>query len=261
MLVGHGQTLKRLHLKPRQAYRQFLLGLEECQKIMDCQQIEELSIKVRRSLGDDREIALYKTLGALPSLQTLWILLDASNRALGTDYPDEEYESDDARYEEQVPNDSRFDEEDKKMLPGIHLPNGMGIRKGFIRDAFVNMALDENLARSIFTTISTGKPPGAIALERMQICAADAFVFTNHSISYLEGFAGLAMLMRQPWLVERNPRDDCRDELIVRNLKREEEYHSWDKPSKVVEEWFKSVWPDDGTTNEGQAGWLYWASK
>jgi hypothetical protein len=260
MLVRHGQTLKRLHLMPQQAHHQFSLGLCEFQEIKNCPQIEELTIKVRRSRGNDMEVASYKTLGALPRLQNLWLILDASNRALGTDYPDEDYESDDARYEEQVPNDSRFDEADKKMLPDIYLPNGIGIRRGFIRDAFVNMAVDEYLARSIFMSISAGKPPGAIALESMQVCAAEGFIFSNHSSQFLEGFEGLAIHMRQPWLVERNPRNDCRNELIVKSLKKDEKYYDWHEPSKEAEECFKSIWPDDEIVNEVHTDWRDWVN-
>lgn len=260
MLVGHSQTLKRLHLMPRQAYRQFSLGLFKFLEIKNCTKIEELTIEVRRSRGDDMEVTSYKLLGALPRLKNLWLILDASNCALGTEYPDEEYELDDARYEEQVPNDSRFDEGDKKILPDIYLDNGIRIRRGFIRDAFVNIAVDESLARSIFTTISAGKPLGPIALERMQVCADGGFIFSNHSSHCLEGFEGLAMHMSQPWLVERNPRDDCRNELIVKSLKRYEKYYGGYDPSKEAEECFKSIWPDDGTAKRVYTDWRDWAN-
>lgn len=260
MLVGHGETLRRLHFMPRQAHRQFSLGLKEFLEIKDCQQIEELTIKVRRSRGDGTEIASYKALGALPRLQNLWLVLDASNRSLGTDSPGEGYRSDDSRYEALVPNDSRFDEADKKMLSGIYLSNGIGIRRGFIRDTFINMAVDESLARSIFTTISIGKPSGAMALESMQVCVTGGFLFSNHTYQRLQGFEGLPEHMFQPLLVERNPRNDCRNELIVKNLKKEETYYTWNKPSRKAEECFKSIWPDDGNVSKVHGDWRDWAS-
>lgn len=41
--------------------------------------------------------------------------------------------------------------------------------KGYVRNAFINSAVDEILARSNFRTTSSGKPNGSVMLEGLKV--------------------------------------------------------------------------------------------
>lgn len=66
-----------------------------------------------------------------------------------------------------APNDSSFDDFDQQSFSKWNAWRNP--RKGHIRDAFINSAVDETLARSIFRTISSGKPNGSVTLERLKV--------------------------------------------------------------------------------------------
>jgi hypothetical protein len=258
MLAHHGKSLKRLHLMPSQRYGQFGLSLKELEQTTRCcPMVNELAIKIRRSLGDDLEMASYKLLGTLSRLQSLHLVLDASKCALGSEEINNGYEPGEPGHEYIVPNDSRFDKKDQEILPDIRLrPLNIGIRRGFVRDAFINWALDESLARSIFKTVSSGKTPGAPLLEKMHIFVEGAFVFSNYNI-FESAFREVAEHMRQSWLVQRNSRDDCRDEVLVTSLVPKHKVNPYVSSLGYSEhrEIFESIWPEDTTGSRGDTDW------
>ena len=74
-----------------------------------------------------------------------------------------------------IPNDPPFDEFDQLFYPanilGIYGDGAQGSkpRNGHIRDALVNSALDETLARTIFQSILSRKGHNALPLEALKL--------------------------------------------------------------------------------------------
>jgi hypothetical protein len=142
-----------------------------------CPLLEELTIKIQRSLGDAVEVAIYKAIGALLRLERLFLILDAANRQLGSVDNGEEYNSsNEEETERATPNDPSFNELDRQILR-IYTSNGRLIRRGHVRYSFINSVVDAKLATSIFHAISSGKRPGARALETMMLFPIGAIKF------------------------------------------------------------------------------------
>lgn len=118
-----------------------------------CPGIEHLTLQIRRSLGDADEVAIYRALGRFPSLRHLSLTLDLSpppwtltgppETAGGAPTPDtvveDHFDLFDARYEDGY---------------GLRLKP---YRRGHVLDILVNSAVDETLARAIFSAVDSAK--------------------------------------------------------------------------------------------------------
>lgn len=133
LLRYHGSTLRKLRLD---SYRSRLMDdLDEpftispyVENIVElCPNLQVLEILTLRTEGDQEEVATYRTLGKLPKLQRLSLILDCSQRRVCW-------------------TDQVSPTEDMGGLE-VSLPN--------IRKMLVNSALDEHLAVSIFKAISS----------------------------------------------------------------------------------------------------------
>ncbi|RFU32800.1 hypothetical protein B7463_g3562, partial [Scytalidium lignicola] len=154
VLSYHGQSLSRLKLHPVLSkysfvQREIALFKEHCPLL------EELMFYLHRSKGDAAEVDAYRTLGSLPKLQYLRLMLDASNSSAMYEDDDDDIPLDDDDERLVTPNDPSFDEFDQQFFdwPGTYrFP-----RNGHLRDMFINCALDEALASAIFRIISSTK--------------------------------------------------------------------------------------------------------
>ncbi|KAK4446882.1 hypothetical protein QBC34DRAFT_143859 [Podospora aff. communis PSN243] len=112
-----------------------------------CQNLEELNMGISRTHGDEREIAIYRALSRFPRLRRAFLRLEYTigpDRNTWNDEVDGPHPLADAVSLDDVPTE-------------------------YVRDAFVNGALDEGLARSIFDIISPpGSSPKTVYLQTKQ---------------------------------------------------------------------------------------------
>jgi hypothetical protein len=253
LLEKHGESLEALHLQldvPTGDIGQFTLNMEHLQQLTShCRNIESLFIISKRTQGDAAEIESYRLLGSLPKLRTLYLTLDASNRSFGVSPEDAEYrqyDADDPRLQALAANDPRFDESEQQFLPNFRLPNRLGLRIGFLRNAFLNCALDQALACAIFRAVAAGKPPAGVALEKMYVQVKGAFEFYTSGLrGEMEAFQRVSGQMFRSWVVERSPRNDCRETVTAKMIMRGTELSRYSGlPSLAkADEIFLSIWP------------------
>ncbi|TIA30695.1 hypothetical protein D6C78_09427 [Aureobasidium pullulans] len=160
IVAHHAACLRKLWLLPvkelnahnlasAEYYIPSLEVLSELKK--SCSGLEDLAISVRRSRGNKTEIDAYRLLGSLQNLRFLSLNLDASDMSVLWIYET-------AERDEYVrsgiwpppPDDPSFNDFDREIYPRSFINHSPGIRNGHIRDAFINSALDEPLARTIF---------------------------------------------------------------------------------------------------------------
>ncbi|OIW35208.1 hypothetical protein CONLIGDRAFT_627264 [Coniochaeta ligniaria NRRL 30616] len=255
-----------------------------------CPHLEELAVETRRSRGDASEVALYRALGRLPRLQHLRLDLDASPT------PFIEVVGGDGTVVSDTPVEPWFDawgaEYMRSMfVDGFLFPSLFPHRKGHLLDVFVNSAVDEGLARSIFAVVDGAKSTigggEVLPLERLEVAAGNGNLFPHTqqrtSWSALEPYLHDALARK--WLVRRDVRDDARQVLHVRELCHRDqcpcgargtprglcdwglrkahqrlgtaEYRElMDKGGPFAEVW-RRLWPDRG---DGRGWWEAWES-
>lgn len=144
ILRRHGQTLRSLHLDPygdfqenheRKPSELLKMSAADVQRIAEsCPHLIEIEIPVSRSHGDAREVAVYRALSRVRHLKRAWLHL---YYWVGPD----ENASDDVPEEDMYMHDGWDDDE---------------VEFSHLKDAIVDCAIDETLARSIFDIISGG---------------------------------------------------------------------------------------------------------
>ncbi|KAF2638717.1 hypothetical protein P280DRAFT_471276 [Massarina eburnea CBS 473.64] len=229
----HGQTLKKLSLNPfEQTFDH--RGNGRIQRVIPmeftkdhllhiqagCPALEELSITVWRNKSSASETELYKCFAKMESLKVLFLTLDCSNW--------------------HAPHDNIYDPESYAEDPA----------RGILKETYINRAVDEALARSMWEVISKNKT--GKRLERLKL-------WTTASIEYgvAEGtFWAIDVLnnLSRSWLITRVPRDD-QDDITVRELgQREREARDARLRRKRPTETrnvFHEVWP----RKEGSESW------
>jgi hypothetical protein len=164
ILAHHGNSLKSLSIQQKFHIERIIFNQLELQNLKNsCPNLEELELQVPRSRGDSDEIAMYRTLGSFPYLQCLALYLDASNLAIGWRVDDDSVSD----YGD-APNDPSFDSFDQLFYPLV-LDNLRKPRNGHVRDCFINQAVDEALAQSIFAVIAAGKSRDALKLQTLEL--------------------------------------------------------------------------------------------
>lgn len=170
-----------------------------------CPLLEELAVETRRSRGNAAEVALYQALGRLPRLRQLRLTLDASPPPL-VDVVDEDgnaiardtsvepwFDSWAAQYlcdgnTAGVPVNLSI-APNRRVLP----PNFHPYRRGHLLDVFVNSAVDEALARSIFAVIDgakrtidqeEGQVREVLPLEQLDVAACNGRGFPQYQRYY-----------------------------------------------------------------------------
>lgn len=259
----HGSSLRHLNLAELSP-NYFLFNVSLINELrLRCPQLEDLSLVIPRTKGDRREQNIYKALGAMPKLQTLCLLLDCVNRFVWPDPGLEEGE------DIIVFNDPSFDDFDQAFS---HEPDGEWLwpaRNCHVRDALVNSALDDALARAIFQSVSTGRDHKALPLERLELCVqfGDVIVQVKRDDDWgphlkVNGLAEVIQEIGRTWKVVRNVRDDCQGQVVVEELmsppvhtrtfaREGDDIYPPAILPKLVKPVFQRLWPP----KEGSKGW------
>ncbi|KAB8269306.1 hypothetical protein BDV30DRAFT_251438 [Aspergillus minisclerotigenes] len=262
----HGCCLRKLDLAGPQAW-QCLTEHDILQLGKHCPLLESLDLMIPRSQGDATEIALYKAMGTIPRLRYLHLNLDVSDASLGRSQDNLETDIDQEFRRDinpvrstnnKPPSEPSFDEFGNnfsiKDLGGFYRS-----RNGHVQRLFRNSAIDSSLACLIFKAISGNKVIGSSQLERMIIRLQCSAFETGTLLSHLVHIFPCA------WLVERNPRDDRRDEVFatqVASCPYDETYFKSKFPEFVepFKDVFRSVWPRPVGMEEESAWWNDWWS-
>jgi hypothetical protein len=244
VLTHHGLTLKKLSMVPLEStsnmrdQRQIPLTFTE-DRVMQiqalCPVLENLTIPVCRDKSSASEAAIYRRFSEMASLRFLFLILDCATWRIDRDptyYP--QFEG----------------EDDQVLISAIHY---CVVKRGHLRDHFINSAVDEGLARSIWMKITQNKI--GKRLERLKLWTKGAFRTGNVGYGVPDEFTKSTACS---WLIERSPRDD-RGEVTVKELMqraREEQRRyvpsaehrdpnatGQDKFIKEVIEIFESIWP------------------
>ncbi|KAH8811105.1 hypothetical protein F5884DRAFT_265969 [Xylogone sp. PMI_703] len=191
----------------------------------------------------------------MPKLQRLNLTLDCSNLSvLG---PTEDIRQGD-NYE--VPSDPTFDEFDQETASHgyIYRP-----RKGHVRDAFINSALDETLARAIFNCISSSKSSDSLPLDYLKLIPTGGDNFGGNGDTSITlppirdtwGVENIAKAVSLKWELERSLRDDENTKVIAKEIGQAErieyfetiEVHHGDWDNFLdIEPVFRRIWPKSG---------------
>ena len=140
-------------------------------------------------------------------------------------------------------------------------------RNGHVRDALINSALDETLARAIFNCISSGKPHGASRLEQLKLQPKGGANFGEPFMECVRGLREAVASIGRSWVLVRSVRDDCPDIVTATEFNRRQRELSdsvdIDKDARDVlanvEEVFRTLWPArQGATGKWQNDWHSW---
>ncbi|PVH93380.1 hypothetical protein DM02DRAFT_541662 [Periconia macrospinosa] len=219
VLTHHGQTLKKLSLRPFEEQSSestphdrrdipFEFTMDWILQIeAQCPILEELAIPVKRKMSSASEVNIYRSLGRMKTLRSLFIIMECSNWRVTRD----------SAY-----NPKLYIEEDQESLPG---PASF-LTRGELKETFVNCAVDEALARSIWETIcqsKTGRP-----LERLKLWPSGGGEYGQDIGPGLPPTVDLIIRgLARSWIIERIPRDD-KEEFIVREITQHKRIYSLD---------------------------------
>ncbi|RAO68449.1 uncharacterized protein BHQ10_004461 [Talaromyces amestolkiae] len=239
VLEHHGSRLYELSISPSTGVTATLEDLKHVARY--CPLLEKLTIKIKRSKGDVQEVASYKTIGALPRLQHLYLDLDASDLNL---LP----ARDSLRKNFVTRNDPTFDAFDKQYCDQYFDYSLQRPRNGHLKDAFVNGALDNELARSIFHTISSAQTScGMLESLEVKVTGAGCFIWNTLNIDE-RGFRDVLETMGRPRRVFRinSSSSSSGRETKVGLVKGWRPYKRISEPSELApfaKEIFQRIWP------------------
>lgn len=238
ILEHHGSRLYELFLSPSTGVTATLEDLKDVARY--CPLLENLSIKIKRSKGDVQEVAIYKTIGALPRLQHLYLDLDASDWNLLPAH-------DSLRKSFVTRNDPTFDAFDQQYCDQFFEYSSQCPRNGHLKDAFINSALDDELARSIFHTISSVRT-SCFMLESLEVKVTGAGCFSWNAIDMEEReFCDVLETMGRPRRVSQvNSSGNRGCEIKVGLVKGWRPYGRISEPSELApfaKEIFQRIWP------------------
>lgn len=193
----HGQTLKKLSLHTFERTYHNWVGARVDRKIpvectrdrllqiqAECPALEDLAVPVRRNKSSESETELYRTFARMENLKFLFLTLDCSNWRVGHD----------STY------DPHFDEDDEKLVD----PDAPSLKRGIVRETYINCAVDEALARSIWEVISKDK--AGKQLERLKLYTTGGGDYGGDDPSSF--ITGPLDNLSRSWLIERAVRDD-----------------------------------------------------
>lgn len=247
ILSRHGPTLQKLTLRPmecemiipngRTLEMPMLFEREHILQIQaQCPGLRELAITVKRTKSGATEAKIYKSFGKMECLQSLFLTLDCSDWRIAQDST--------------RTNDPSFDEFDREMYLEL------GLLKGHVRDTFMNCAVDETLARSIWETICGDKKGRPLQSLRLWTTGGGRWL----SPLCDGGILDAAKYLSRSWLIER--RND-KDMIDVRELGRwgregrEQIMAEMLRKKSDLQRVFRRIWPQ----KEGSKDWREdWAS-
>lgn len=252
VLAHHGQTLKKLSLHPFEEIPVFPFSRDpqdipfhftkDCvlQLQAQCPILEELTILVKRNQSRASEAELYRCFGEMRNLRALSLILECSNWRV---IRDPTYEPD-------------FDEQDREPVEAERYP---WLKRGDVKETFINCAVDEALACSIWKTIDqnkTGRP-----LERLKLWPTGAGEYGS-SERLTPTFKAIVQNLARSWSFERDLRDD-KEGFIVTELRRERRLALDEQNATILsapqgfEFWkvFHSIWPSQDGSKDFRDDW------
>jgi hypothetical protein len=251
ILSRHGQTLRKLTLHPREEWFMNVNGRTANNPPMNfttdhlsqiavlCPLLEELSVPVKRNESRASEVELYRCFGKMKSLRYLFLILDSSS---WTVWP--------GHSQEHTFNHGPIEDDQDVVLQ--YRSGDIAFRRGEVKKTFINCAVDESLACSIWNTIIQKKE--GRQLERLKLWTTGAMSYPGKS-----GFFNSVIRdLSRSWLLERNPRDDQVDPIVreLGRLSREYEAKRWrDDFEGQAEELFRSIWPCKAGSKDWRDDW------
>lgn len=199
----------------------------------NCPVLESLSLYIKRSISDRSEADLYASLARIKPLQFLNVVLDCSSWRVRHGFDPEVVES--------------FSEEDRAFFA-----SSTRLRRGHVRRSFMNCAVDERLARSIWDVIANHKH--GKRLLSLKLYTFGAIYFGSAATAH--GVWDVAKHLSRSWSIEPSLRDDKRDGLNVRELGlRARKAHDdemwrklgaggWDQSDAEGIKIFREIWPE-----------------
>lgn len=204
ILDHHGKSLRTLSLYPSEdrLVARFVIAPTQIREIRQhCAKLYDLRLQIQRSAGDHEEQAIYKALGELPHLRQLSLQLDVYNAMKFAN----------RAYPWQV--ESRYN-----------------------RDILINMALDHELARGIFSLIAKGSPIESLRLSL--------------GMNVPESFLDISQVMKRQWKCSRVstmcPEEErvLVQELGAKSRKRRMQVNK-STELREYEEAFRELWPSN----------------
>jgi hypothetical protein len=252
VLTQHGPTVKKLSMVPDES-KSNMRNRKEIpltftkDRVMQiqalCPVLENLTIPVYRDKSSASETAIYKCFSEMTSLRSLFLILDCVTWRMNRD----------------PTYDPQFEGEDDQAITNVHA------KRGHLKDHFINSAVDERLARSIWLGITQNKT--GKRLERLKLWTKSDFHIGAATYALIERFTKST---GRSWLIERSPRDD-REEVTVKELMqraREEQtpfvitdtHRDPDATGaagmlREVIEIFESIWPPKPDSGDWQDSW------
>ena len=246
----HGPTLRTLSIWTCSEPGYFKIShVEAIQLSQSCPRLDELKLRVTRSLGDKAEVAIYEALGKIRTLRRLTLSLDASQTQL---FPDSE---DDADEPPTPPNDPAFDDFDQQIYDVSDFAF-LRPRVGHVRRALMNSALDEALCRAIFQCISSAKPEKSVLFDQLKLHIQGGGKFGHASADIYQ----ITEEISHEWLVTRSPRDSSRHVLHIEDLGPVDK--SWSKPGECLPSKlgsiYRIIWPSKSADEDWRNDWHSW---
>jgi hypothetical protein len=259
ILCRHGHTLRKLSLSPSESPRyggrlyippRIPMTFEKkhiLQIQAQCPGLQELALTVKRTRSDAQEADMYRSFAQFSHLQSLFLTLDCSNWQTSISGDD--------------PNWDDFDREFND--PNVHRTDRV-LRKGHLREAFINCAVDETLARSIWKTICQYKAGKQLTSLKLYPTGGGVFACEQCGRDEDEFVSNLSRF----WLIEKSVRDDT-DTVNVKELGREareardtktsefyDMHYKGDRtgvlfPPELAVHIFRRIWPQ----KEGSLDW------
>lgn len=256
----HGQKLRKLALHPSEASpsshiangrEQTDIPLELTKELIlqiqaQCPALEDLALPIKRDLSSASEASLYRSFSKMPKLTSLLLNLDCSNWHVILDPTySPGFTGEDA---EPVTYNTQYHEDRE---PTYH---ALPVQKGDLKKTFVNAAVDEALARSIWELVSARKT-GA-RLERLKLWTTGAVEYGGYSgLHYLHKFVDQ---LSRSWLIERDPRRDV-DDVVVRETGKRKRDTNESVLSRTLEsneaQVFRAIWPSKEGSGDWQDDW------
>jgi hypothetical protein len=97
-----------------------------------------------------------------------------------------------------------------------------------------------------------------VVLEKMYVQVKDAFAFCNPGLGgEMDAFQRVSSQMSRSWVVERSPKDDCRETVTAKRIMRGAELstHRWLPSLAKADEIFLSIWPKSKETVKPGEDW------
>ncbi|KAF2871258.1 hypothetical protein BDV95DRAFT_573622 [Massariosphaeria phaeospora] len=246
VLNHHGQTLKKLCLNPFEDMSIITNGRDRREIPMEftkdrilqiqaqCPVLEELAIPVMRNKSSASETEIYRCFGGFKSLRFLFLTLECANWRVGRD----------RTYNPQ------FDEEDQE----IAFYHTRIVKRGHVKEALINSAVDEALALHIWQIISQNKTGRRLERVKLWPKGGGYFASGNHTLGAVDMFA---RSLSRSWLIERVPRDD-REDVTVKELgQRARETRDRETGTACSEgtKMYQSIWPPKEDSKDWRDDW------